>query len=438
MAWLYVPALGDSSLPCSLPSAIPTTPSATWRGKPLSSLIWSREWKKGGFVRRLSGTTLTPSTADRGVASFIASLPGSPVSPSLSPAPGWDLKMNVGCGPASRESFATFDPTSSGWKTSRPSLFTDSLTSSDRWPSSGILQRGICFPLPTSARPTVESDGSFSQWRTPDSPGAGGPRTHTTSQGKGHQVTLQEQATNWATPTGHDVRSGKGTQKRVGTPALNEQVDKWPTPAAANGHGGVDVMNPGTSLTDAMRSHSSLLAQQTSTPGGECLPTDPTLHRQWPTPTAQPYGSSQNGINGKGGEFERPSAGTPSLERQAKNLQSDLWKTPHGMANTDKHGKTGGAGGEHQSQVMKATSLHALTNQGDGTSPATASTPKDSDSSAPKAQLNPLFDEWLMGWPLGWTDFALAATEWFRWKRRMRSALSRLVLASRSGPRLTF
>jgi hypothetical protein len=31
-----------------------------------------------------------------------------------------------------------------------------------------------------------------------------------------------------------------------------------------------------------------------------------------------------------------------------------------------------------------------------------------------------------MGWPTGWTGFAFAATEWFRWLRRMRSELSQL------------
>lgn len=36
-----------------------------------------------------------------------------------------------------------------------------------------------------------------------------------------------------------------------------------------------------------------------------------------PTPTKSAYGSSQNGINGKGGAFERPSAGTPSLWSKA-------------------------------------------------------------------------------------------------------------------------
>lgn len=45
-----------------------------------------------------------------------------------------------------------------------------------------------------------------------------------------------------------------------------------------------------------------------------------------PTPTASVYGSSQNGINGVGGEHERPSAGTPSLfQRAARGM---MYPTP--------------------------------------------------------------------------------------------------------------
>lgn len=64
---------------------------------------------------------------------------------------------------------------------------------------------------------------------------------------------------------------------------------------------------------------------------------------EYPTPTAVDYGSSQNGINGKGGEHERPTAGTPSLSTWAR----DEWRTPlasdasakRGDGSTDSHGK---------------------------------------------------------------------------------------------------
>jgi hypothetical protein len=43
-------------------------------------------------------------------------------------------------------------------------------------------------------------------------------------------------------------------------------------------------------------------------------------------------------------------------------------------------------------------------------------------------QLNPLFVEWLMGWPAGWTLFACSETELSHFRLRMRSALSRIAL----------
>ncbi len=57
-------------------------------------------------------------------------------------------------------------------------------------------------------------------------------------------------------------------------------------------------------------------------------------------------------------------------------------------------------------------------------------------SSQPRRSLNPLFVEWLMGWPPGWTmlasgaastGFACSATELSRFRRRMRSALWQLA-----------
>jgi hypothetical protein len=60
------------------------------------------------------------------------------------------------------------------------------------------------------------------------------------------------------------------------------------------------------------------------------------------------------------------------------------------------------------------------------------------ESSRIRRSLNPLFVEWLMGWPHGWTSLALmppassgfgcSATALSRYKRRLRSELSSLGL----------
>jgi hypothetical protein len=47
-------------------------------------------------------------------------------------------------------------------------------------------------------------------------------------------------------------------------------------------------------------------------------------------------------------------------------------------------------------------------------------------SSAERRTLNPLFVEWLMGWPIGWTDCASAVTGFTLWQQDMRGLLSTL------------
>lgn len=44
-------------------------------------------------------------------------------------------------------------------------------------------------------------------------------------------------------------------------------------------------------------------------------------------------------------------------------------------------------------------------------------------------RLNPRFVEWLMGWPLGWTDFGPVATGWSLYRRLMRSLCCRMRTA---------
>lgn len=124
----------------------------------------------------------------------------------------------------------------------------------------------------------------------------------------------------------------------------------------------------------------------------------------WPTPRA--------------GDSDKWSAGKQrkhSLTQQAK-----IWPTPSA---TDAQGRgytrdCGEKGRERPALLGMArylSSLLDLLTTLHGSAPSN-STPR----------LSPRFVEWLMGWPLGWTDCGCSATEWFRWKRRMRIALSRL------------
>lgn len=421
---------------------------------PLAS--WSRAWRRGGWIRRLSGTTCSPLMAQLGVDTWMLSLPVSPASRGAPPAKATASQTNGGSGPTFGTVFASWDQGSSSWRTCRPSLLEGASDSySETWPISGSMRSGTCFAQPTSVPPIVARGCSF--WPTTSEADARSSGRHTTTTGvmhpgtsltdamrqwptplgsdseqRGHNGTkkagrvLSVEAHLWATPLKRDYRSGLGTQKRVGTPALNEQVALWPTPTAMD-------------------------SEQAGGKGATGTTRGPSLHRamdDWPTPTAEPYGSSQNGINGVGGTHERPSANTPSLERLSRSFlpglltetdgdaswpsdptsrQPSLWKTPHGFANTDQYGRTGGGGGEFHKQAMAAAEnlwptpraqedgssleaqqsrirkLDAKSTTGGPHHKPTGLTQAVEQSTGVKAKLNPQFVEWLMGLPIGWT-----------------------------------
>lgn len=112
----------------------------------------------------------------------------------------------------------------------------------------------------------------------------------------------------------------------------------------------------------------------------------------YPTPKAERYGSSQNGIN-RHGPSARPSAGTPSLDTMAS--QGLLPSLPVPTTET---------GGSATSTESPAPSPRSLV-------------------------LSPVFVELLMGLPVGWSsllpidprDFALWATRWCRSRPPRRS-----------------
>lgn len=105
----------------------------------------------------------------------------------------------------------------------------------------------------------------------------------------------------------------------------------------------------------------------------------------YPTPSATPYGTSQN--EGEV-EHDRPSRGTPSLESWARGRQ---WPTPTVRGNWNKEGYSSKSGQGLQ-QVAADVSHPDQTKSKDG------------------MVLNPQFVETLMGFPPGWTDCDASVT----------------------------
>jgi hypothetical protein len=191
----------------------------------------------------------------------------------------------------------------------------------------------------------------------------------------------------------------------------------------------------------------------------------------WNTPRAQSGGNHK---------AAKQRGGTDSLSDQTKN-----WKTPHGMCNTDRFGKTAGGGGEFAKQAMawptpsvpgggRSLSTAEILAKGatakgkrqvglenvaknwptpntPSGGPNTKSTAKhtggmdlegavvcfrpDQPTSKPGAntsdgtpRLNPRFVESLMGLPPGWTDSGHAAmVSFLSWRATHSAALQQLL-----------
>ncbi len=102
MSWLYVPGSARSNWEFSLRPP-PPMPSVSLNTERTPQVVWSELWIAGSFVRHLSGATLKPSTAARGVESWISSLRATLASRFPSPASASELKIPDTSGPTSRE-----------------------------------------------------------------------------------------------------------------------------------------------------------------------------------------------------------------------------------------------------------------------------------------------------------------------------------------------
>jgi hypothetical protein len=92
--------------------------------------------------------------------------------------------------------------------------------------------------------------------------------------------------------------------------------------------------------------------------------------------------------------------------------QAEQWQTPA----TDSFRSRGGDRKDEQGLDQQARSF----------SPQVLETPAGQQSSETRRTLNPLFVEWLMGWPIGWTASEPVETGLSRWLQHARGLLSTL------------
>lgn len=392
-------------------SASNTEPFATWSGKPLLPRNLSRLWKQEPSLRRLSGLTFSPSTAQRGADAWIGSLRASRARTSALPGAGLGLTAN------GRASSSTSSITQtlavrqdSFWRTSQASLLpqpplwtklppprlpenaTDQQVthwesrmasyskeqppaSWENWPTAGGMRNGSLFQRPTWAPIMAGHDGSASlgAWLTPNVPNGGRSvsaelvaNKGMTSDGEKKTVGLESQAGHWMTPSvsnsqGNEYTRDRGQagQERL---TLTGQASHWPSPHATDGTKGGP--NQAGSKGDLML---------------------PSAAAQWPTPASRDF------------------------------------RTPNSQDSQDSQDSRKHTGGEQLPNYVEHH-FSLLRDQ-----PTPDGEPSSTTSRPSRRRLNPAFGCWLMGWPWWWTNPGLTScvrSETELWRCALQQRLS--------------
>lgn len=252
--WLRVPSIHSASLPAREDWTLPSSSlwaelalSALWRSKRLQPPSWRRAWMKARWTTHLSGAMLEPSTAARGVAAFIASLPVIPASLS---APQENER-----GSTTPDTYGRTSPASSrksnlrscSSKTSRDILASDLNRFDETFSTLVIRLRRDCLRRQKLAQGRSASD--CSSWPSATAHDAKG-RDKPGRQGTPVLASLAED--NWATPNaqnfndGEDPENWKARQERQKAKGINGngmgppiamQAMMWATPSVADTEG---------------------------------------------------------------------------------------------------------------------------------------------------------------------------------------------------------
>ena len=347
------------------------------RGKHLPPRSWLRAWRTYRWMLRLSGATCEPSMADHGVASWIASLADTRANRSRTQGSGLARTMIGIYGRRSLASLAKCSPASCSSRTSPDTSLSALMLFAPTSNASGTELRRDCSRRQRLAHRIAASDCLSSVWPTPNA--ASDNRNRGTGVDpkvraeQGRQIMLQDVVKVWPTPrtiTGgaeSAIRKQELGRTASGGSDLQAASQAWPTPSA-NDHKG------------------------SAAPGQRRRQLSEATEQAWPTPASTMTA----------GEDLRATwmPGSKPVRDDGKTLQnalttcSQIWD---------------------RSRPDRPTLTH-----GDGSS---------THDQTSRPRLNPQFVEWLMGVPVGWTDFAPLETAWFRCRQRMHSRLCMLVSA---------
>jgi len=319
-----------------------------------------------------SGMTSPPSTGDPGEGESTLSAAGFHARTSAPPERAPESRdPAVVYGGRWRELSVKYDPDSSSWKTHRCLFDEDLPWSSVILPRWGSMLGGVCWEHITPGHPTSGTGSGYSRvsgggWPTPNA-----------SDGAQGAVTTPERMIALI-ETGRPAKRKDGGEYQV---KLQEMVvvRTWPTPtvngnynrkgaSATSGDGLATAVKPRPTPRSTDGSHGGRVTPRKSREGGSLI--EAVSARMWPTPTASTGGPEPEGKTGR------------------KLATVVMYPTPRSGTDTM-------CGGSGHKRMPQGTALE----KGRG-------------------QLNPNWVEWLMGWPIGWTDLKQSATARYRqWLR---------------------
>ncbi len=408
MSWIYLAAPGNSDAPCTTPW-LPTASG----GVPLPTVKESGQLK--GFFSagscaerstlplfaRMSAKSRRQAFNGRlGLWAWTSSSEASPARISAQRALGlaWKKGSAAAFSSKSSDALASLDPASLRWKTFQLLLLEEGSESLVSLPPSGMTADGQLFRLRTSVRPTSGQGGG--SWPTPlksDSDKFSGPHS-------GKNDTLTSEAKAWSTPSKGDGdgsrsvpegttetgRKPDGSKAQMG---LNVQAKAWLTPRA-------------TEPDETAAAFSSRMGDRTL----DCFGSLTGQAKNWATPAARDFKSGQ--LNAR--------QGTDSLNVQASALARP---TPRASSTTGagSHGR-----GAPDLQTVASQSAHLTPPTGKaglGSWPLLLNYVRQLRSAigfqrrkpgrrSRSPRLNPLFEEWLLGSPIGMTEYEPAVTAW--------------------------
>lgn len=306
------------------------------------------------------------------------------------------ISLRPGKVPGSRELARVFglsSPALLGWldldtcslRMCQGSLFQEQCEEwSESWPDSGMWDAGAVYELPNS-EPVICANGS-SLWPTANTRDASSAARHTTETGIMHPgTTLTDAIRMWPTASAaiaNDGETPESWERRrqenlakgyngngQGTP-LTIAATTWPTP---NSHDQTGARGKGFELTDHHYKPHDL-----------CSATD-----QWQTPGTDSFRS-------RGGNRKDEMG----LDQEARH-----WRTPQFCSENSLRGSG-------QDPELRKAQGHNVTISDQACywerSPPDPAIPDGPTSSATgqtsRRRLNPRFVEWLMGFPIGWTE----------------------------------